>query len=128
MSRVSRTTRRNRAASSGRRSSRISTEARGVLETEAWAKRTQARIGTQAQRSGGARGTGRIHERGALGDAREGWEQALKEAERDLDGAGRVLLRASGTEPLVRVMVEGVVESKVKLWAETIAEAVRKAS
>lgn len=55
-------------------------------------------------------------------------QQVLKDAERDLDGAGRVLLRASGTEPLVRVMVEGMVESKVRLWAETIAEAVRKAS
>ena len=57
-----------------------------------------------------------------------GVQQALKDAERDLDGAGRVLLRASGTEPLVRVMVEGMVESKVKLWAETIADAVRKAT
>jgi phosphoglucosamine mutase len=56
-----------------------------------------------------------------------GVQQALADAERDLDGAGRVLLRASGTEPLIRVMVEGKAESKVKRWAETIADAVRGA-
>ena len=54
-------------------------------------------------------------------------QEALAEAERDLAGAGRVLLRASGTEPLIRVMVEGRVEAKVRRWAETIAEAVRAA-
>ncbi|SFN90074.1 phosphoglucosamine mutase [Nitrosospira briensis] len=47
------------------------------------------------------------------------------EAERDLDGRGRVLLRASGTEPLVRVMVEGESKQKVNHWAETIADVVR---
>jgi phosphoglucosamine mutase len=57
-----------------------------------------------------------------------GVQKAVAEAERDLDGSGRVLLRASGTEPLIRVMVEGTVESKVKRWAETIAEAVRSAT
>jgi phosphoglucosamine mutase len=50
------------------------------------------------------------------------------EAERDLDGSGRVLLRASGTEPLVRVMVEGESRQKVKYWAEKIADAVRHAA
>ena len=53
--------------------------------------------------------------------------QAIADAERDLDGAGRVLLRASGTEPVIRVMVEGAADSKVKHWAETIAQAVREA-
>ena len=50
------------------------------------------------------------------------------EAERDLDGTGRVLLRASGTEPLVRVMVEGESGQKVKYWAERIADVVRHAA
>ena len=50
----------------------------------------------------------------------------LAEAEVDLDGAGRVLLRASGTEPLIRVMVEGKAETKVRHWAEAIAETVRQ--
>lgn len=54
--------------------------------------------------------------------------QALADAEHDLDGSGRVLLRASGTEPVIRVMVEGKVEKQVKRWAETIAQAVRDAA
>lgn len=53
---------------------------------------------------------------------------AQAEAERDLDTTGRVLLRASGTEPLIRVMVEGESGSKVKYWAEKIAEVVRNAA
>ena len=59
-------------------------------------------------------------------DAHRGVQQALAAAERDLDGTGRVLLRASGTEPLIRVMVEGRDDAKVKQWAETIADAVRE--
>jgi phosphoglucosamine mutase len=38
-----------------------------------------------------------------------------------------VLLRASGTEPVIRVMVEGKQQSRVKMLAEIIAEAVRSA-
>jgi phosphoglucosamine mutase len=45
-----------------------------------------------------------------------------------LDGSGRVLLRASGTEPVIRVMVEGKSRSAVTRWAEIIAAAVRKAA
>lgn len=50
------------------------------------------------------------------------------EAEQDLNGSGRVLLRASGTEPLIRVMVEGQSPQKVSHWAERIADAVRAAA
>ena len=53
-------------------------------------------------------------------------QKALAEAEHDLDGTGRVLLRASGTEPVIRVMVEGQVAPKVQGWAEKIAHAVRE--
>ena len=60
-------------------------------------------------------------------EAHRGVQQALADAERDLDGAGRVLLRASGTEPVIRVMVEGEADNKVQRWAETIAQAVREA-
>ena len=54
-------------------------------------------------------------------------QKAMADAERDLDGAGRILLRASGTEPVIRVMVEGTTQAKVERWAERIADAVRKA-
>ncbi len=47
------------------------------------------------------------------------------EAERSLNGKGRVLLRPSGTEPLVRVMVEGEDGILVKQWAERIATVVK---
>jgi phosphoglucosamine mutase len=52
-------------------------------------------------------------------------KHAVETAEVMLDGKGRVLLRPSGTEPLLRVMVEGEDGVKVKLCAEKIAEAVK---
>ncbi|SER52875.1 phosphoglucosamine mutase [Nitrosomonas sp. Nm51] len=55
-------------------------------------------------------------------------QKVVKEAQSDFNGRGRVLLRASGTEPLIRVMVEGESEQKVELWAEKIAETVQKVS
>ncbi|MBK1643315.1 phosphoglucosamine mutase [Thiocapsa imhoffii] len=51
--------------------------------------------------------------------------QALSHAEAGLQTRGRVLLRPSGTEPLVRVMVEGVDEEEVRQTAESLAEVVR---
>ena len=48
------------------------------------------------------------------------------EAEHALNGKGRVLLRPSGTEPLLRVMVEGEDGAQVKQWAERIAGVVRE--
>ncbi len=50
-----------------------------------------------------------------------------REVESDLNGCGRVLLRASGTEPLLRVMVEGQDASVVLRAAERLAAAVREA-
>jgi len=52
-------------------------------------------------------------------------QAAVEEAERVLDGQGRVLLRASGTEPVVRVMVEGMDPDKVQRLAEQLADRVR---
>jgi phosphoglucosamine mutase len=52
---------------------------------------------------------------------------AVKLAEATLDGSGRVLLRPSGTEPLLRVMVEGRDAATVMGQAEAIAGAVRAA-
>jgi phosphoglucosamine mutase len=50
-----------------------------------------------------------------------------REVESALEGEGRVLLRASGTEPLLRVMVEGRDSAKVQAMAEKLAAAVREA-
>jgi len=55
-------------------------------------------------------------------------QHALKEAEAKLNGAGRVLLRASGTEPKIRVMVEGQDEILVQALAQDIADVVKNAS
>ncbi len=53
---------------------------------------------------------------------------AQAEAEKSLDGKGRVLLRPSGTEPLLRVMVEGEPRQVVEAAAKSIADAVRRAA
>ncbi|MCC6917346.1 phosphoglucosamine mutase [Nitrosomonas sp.] len=53
-------------------------------------------------------------------------ESCKKEAEQALGNDGRILLRASGTEPLIRVMVEGKVPQKTEYWAEKIAETIRQ--
>ena len=53
---------------------------------------------------------------------------AVSDAEKALDGKGRVLLRPSGTEPLLRVMVEGEDGVLVKQCAERIARVVRDAA
>jgi phosphoglucosamine mutase len=53
---------------------------------------------------------------------------ALEKAEAELGGQGRVVVRASGTEPVVRVMVEGLDEGQVERVADAIAAAVRHAA
>jgi phosphoglucosamine mutase len=55
-------------------------------------------------------------------------QNAVKSAEAALKDAGRVLLRASGTEPKIRVMVEGQDAKLVQKLAEEIAEVVKKAA
>ena len=55
-------------------------------------------------------------------------QQAVKQAEVTLNNTGRVLLRASGTEPKIRVMVEGQDRTLVQKLAEDIAEVVKKAA
>ncbi|EPL6454081.1 MULTISPECIES: phosphoglucosamine mutase [Providencia] len=52
---------------------------------------------------------------------------ANEEVEKQLAGKGRVLLRKSGTEPLIRVMVEGENEADVTAMANHIADAVKAA-
>ena len=53
---------------------------------------------------------------------------ALQAAEIALGSRGRVLLRASGTEPVIRVMVEGEDAALVEQQARTLAEVVRSSA
>jgi phosphoglucosamine mutase len=56
-----------------------------------------------------------------------GIQNAVKAVENSLGANGRVLLRASGTEPLIRVMVEGHDFSSVENFAKQLAEDVKQA-
>ena len=51
--------------------------------------------------------------------------EAVARAEAELAGRGRVLLRPSGTEPVVRVMVEGEDRANVQALADAIAAVVK---
>lgn len=53
-------------------------------------------------------------------------KKAVEKSETDLAGAGRVLLRASGTEALVRVMVEASTDTLASSVAEHLAEVVKR--
>jgi phosphoglucosamine mutase len=53
-------------------------------------------------------------------------QTAVKQAETTLNGEGRVLLRASGTEPKIRVMVEGLNQGLVQAQAEQLAAVIRQ--
>jgi phosphoglucosamine mutase len=55
-------------------------------------------------------------------------QDAVRAAERELRGQGRVVLRPSGTEPVVRVMVEGEDGALVMRLSQELAEAVRRAA
>jgi phosphoglucosamine mutase len=59
-------------------------------------------------------------------DSDAGLKEVVVEAEAELGNTGRVLLRASGTEPLIRVMVEAADEGTAHSWADRIARVVEK--
>jgi len=55
------------------------------------------------------------------------WDEVAA-VERELNGTGRVLVRASGTEPVVRVMVEAPTEEQAEAIAERVSRAVESAT
>ena len=53
-------------------------------------------------------------------------QHAITDAQNNLNGSGRVLVRPSGTEPLIRVMAEGDNETQVKKAIGTIVQTIRE--
>jgi phosphoglucosamine mutase len=66
-----------------------------------------------------------VADREAIADAKAVWEAVEREGEA-LEGRGRVLLRPSGTEPLVRVMVEAPSEEEAAAVCERLVTLVRQ--
>jgi phosphoglucosamine mutase len=66
-----------------------------------------------------------VSKRGALEDAPSVWD-AIDRESTALEGRGRVLVRASGTEPLIRVMVEAPEEEECRAIAERLAALIEK--
>jgi phosphoglucosamine mutase len=61
-----------------------------------------------------------------LDDARV--KDAIASAEAELDGKGRLVIRASGTEPVIRVMAEGDDRGQVEAVVDRVCDAVREAA
>jgi phosphoglucosamine mutase len=68
----------------------------------------------------------RVTDKSALAGADAVW-QAVGDAEAELGEDGRVVVRASGTEALVRVMVEAPTDEACDRWCDTIARVVESA-
>ncbi len=68
----------------------------------------------------------RVAEKKPIEDLPE-FARSLEKVENALGGRGRVLIRNSGTEPMVRVMVEGDDEKKIREYANDLADALRRA-
>jgi phosphoglucosamine mutase len=66
-----------------------------------------------------------VADREAIEDATAVWE-AVERENANLEGRGRVLLRPSGTEPLVRVMVEAPTQDEADAVCERLADLVRQ--
>jgi phosphoglucosamine mutase len=67
----------------------------------------------------------RIADRDALDGAKGVWDAVESESAR-LEGRGRVLVRPSGTEPLVRVMVEAPDETECEQVVERLVKTVER--
>lgn len=53
-------------------------------------------------------------------------QREIERIEKKLDGSGRILVRSSGTEPLVRVMIEGPRKDEIQELAEELAQLIQK--
>jgi len=53
-------------------------------------------------------------------------QKAIAQAEAAMGDQGRILVRASGTEPLIRVMVEAVSDELTEYWSEQLVIAVQQ--
>ena len=53
-------------------------------------------------------------------------QKAIKELEEEFSGNGRVLIRPSGTEPVIRVMLEGEDQAYLQTRAENLAKLIEK--
>jgi len=60
-------------------------------------------------------------------DTIPGFSKAVKKLEKKLGKKGRILVRPSGTEPVIRVMAEGTDSDKINEMADELCELVRKA-
>jgi phosphoglucosamine mutase len=86
---------------------------------------TVAELGSRMRRFPQVLANVRVGDLDGLESARAVWD-AVADAERALEGGGRVLVRASGTEPLVRVMVEAQTEDQARTHADAIAAVVER--
>src|SRR5690606_3824115 len=59
-------------------------------------------------------------------DTNEAIIQTIRNVEKQLGSTGRILVRPSGTEPLIRIMVEGPEEEKLKQYVQQVAEVVQQ--
>jgi len=67
----------------------------------------------------------RVRERTALASV-PAIADAMARVEGRLAGQGRLLVRYSGTEPLLRVMIEGKDQQEIEGWAREIADSVKQ--
>ena len=66
-----------------------------------------------------------VADREAIQNAAAVWEEVERES-KNLKGRGRVLLRPSGTEPLVRVMVEAPSDEEAEAVCQRLVDVVRR--
>jgi phosphoglucosamine mutase len=86
---------------------------------------TVAELGSRMKRFPQVLTNVRVGDLHGLESDRAVWD-SVAQAEEALGGAGRVLVRASGTEPLVRVMVEAQTEDQARAHADAIAAVVER--